>query len=246
MGLEIIKKIFGDQALLSSLSKGKIAWLLLNPKAYQQNKRLIDANLNRIWNVEGEGYEFTRRDEIKQFLQEHLFDYCIDLHTTSKPYGAVGICDTNHLEIWQQIYDTDMIWVDDLLKQWSFAGYFNSLWWIALGLEAGQHTDLAAIDAGIDTVMQLLYYADMLESCPSKKRHGQVSYAFAKELFCKTDAFTYAQEFTGLQKVAKGEIIWYDHQEKVINDLEGDIYFWLATNLPVAGDGIGFLFRKLA
>ncbi len=246
LGVEIVKKIFNDKTLLDSLRKGKITWLLLNPKAYEQKKRLIDANLNRVRNMEWAGYEFTRRDEIKKFLQENTFDYCIDIHTTSKSYGVIGICDTEHLEIGRQVYDANSIWIDDLLAQGSFAGYFNSLWGVALGLEAGQHEDPASIDAGVSNIMQLLAYAGMIERAPPKKHHAHASYKFAKELFCATDKFAYAQKFSDLTLVAKGEVIWYDDQTPVINDLDGEIYFWLASNVLTAGDGIGFLFRKIS
>lgn len=83
--------------------------------------------MNRIWNEEGTGYEFSRKEEIKDFLADHHFDYCIDLHTMSKPYGVIGICDEKDVDLIKSVLDIDQIRLDTTLGQGTFIGYFNTL-----------------------------------------------------------------------------------------------------------------------
>jgi len=119
----------------------------------------VDVNFNRVRRDDnGEGYEFGRREEIKEFLGAHHFDYCIDLHTMSKPLGLIGIGDKEQVDFIKQALDVDQIRVDDVQEQGTFVGYFNSIGGIGIGLEIGQHKDISSIESGISNITNLLKY----------------------------------------------------------------------------------------
>ncbi len=248
--VEVVNKLLADKEFLWSIKKGTIGFLLLNPEAYSQQKRFVDKNFNRVRNdTSEEGYEIGRREEIKEILHEHHFDYCIDLHTMSKPLGVIGICDKKHSDFIKQSLDVDQIRIDDVQGQGTFVGYFNThsvdKEGTGIGLEMGQHKDHASIKAGIDAITNFLKYLWMVEWTPKKEKDFQGVYELTKEVRCHTINFKYAQSFDQLRKVQPNEVIGYDDGVEVKNDLEGEIYFWLATNTPIAGDGIGFLFRRV-
>ncbi len=245
-GVEVIQNIFWNDNFLNRIKKWKIVWLLMNPKWYELNKRLIDANMNRIRDLQWVGYEYERKEEIKRMFNEQKVTHCIDLHTMSKAMGLIGICDTKHVELATKILDVEMIWSDDLAQQHSFVGYLNSWWAVWFWLELGQHEDRSCVEYWLNNIHNLLSHLEMIDEELTKKKKFQWSYEFAEELFCNTNEFVYERSFTQLQKVSLGEIIWHEADgTKVVNNLEWDIYFWLATNTPIAGDGIGFLFRKM-
>lgn len=245
--VEVVNRLLADKEFLWSIKKGTIWFLLLNPEAYSQQKRFVDVNFNRVRRDDnGEGYEFGRREEIKEFLGAHHFDYCIDLHTMSKPLGLIGIGDKEQVDFIKQALDVDQIRVDDVQEQGTFVGYFNSIGGIGIGLEIGQHKDISSIESGISNITNLLKYLWMIEWALIKEKDFQGVYEFKKEVYCHTTHFTYAQSFDQLRRVQPQEIIGYDDGVEIINDLDGEIYFWLATDTPIAGDGIGFLFRRVA
>ena len=69
----------------------RLTLVLANPQATQENKRFIDSNLNRIFDVphHEQGYEHSLLNDLKQHIQES--DWYLDIHSTSAPTQPFAI-----------------------------------------------------------------------------------------------------------------------------------------------------------
>jgi len=87
--IKLLKHILPKQKIL-----GEIYLVFGNPKAYQNNSRYIDCDLNRLFgSKQGKGYEKQRALELKPILQKT--DYLLDIHSTIKPSVPFIFCQNN-------------------------------------------------------------------------------------------------------------------------------------------------------
>jgi hypothetical protein len=74
------------QRLLKKDTTGRYAtvdYLCGNPRAYRQNVRFIETDLNRSYDtVPPQSYEQKRAQKILQHIREHKYDYVLDVHTS--------------------------------------------------------------------------------------------------------------------------------------------------------------------
>jgi len=121
-----------------------------NPKAYEQNKRYIDANLNRLFKDEYDNldqvqnaYEFGLVQKLKPILQQA--DFFLDLHSMEAAWAPFAFAEKDVLDFatklwipyvlhWRGNLYPDVIW-------WDTENYVNQHWWIGITLEWGSHTD---------------------------------------------------------------------------------------------------------
>jgi aspartoacylase len=70
-----------------------------NPKAFELKKRYVDCDLNRAFGKNGvrKGYEKLRAEELESQIKG-IFDFSIDLHTTTSAMGLTAILNNTHLE----------------------------------------------------------------------------------------------------------------------------------------------------
>ena len=63
--------------------------LVCNELAKEANTRYIDADLNRVFGLEGEGYEYQRAKEILEVCKD--YDLVVDIHTTTALTSTTAI-----------------------------------------------------------------------------------------------------------------------------------------------------------
>lgn len=90
--IPIIEKLF------TGSSADKFDWIIGNPRALKENKRFIDADLNRVSPGKkiSNKYEIRRAYELKQKLNQ--YDYVIDLHGTPANTGIFTIVTNPKIE----------------------------------------------------------------------------------------------------------------------------------------------------
>jgi succinylglutamate desuccinylase len=79
------------------LKKGKISWIIGNPKAFETGDRFVDFNMNRAYNLElGNSYEEDRVKEIRKYFENSSksgqIDVVLDLHSVSVGDFKIAIC----------------------------------------------------------------------------------------------------------------------------------------------------------
>ncbi len=79
-----------------TLTRGRVTFLLSNPRAVARNTRFCDTDMNRVFRFQPKHehtYEYTRAQEIDHFIAREQFDYAIDLHSVSIGEFQMMICD---------------------------------------------------------------------------------------------------------------------------------------------------------
>ena len=79
-----------EQAPVKALKDNSIEFILGNPKAYQENKRFTEYDLNAAFGLESNSYEKSRAEEILKELDRDSL--VVDFHTTgaeTEPFAIV-------------------------------------------------------------------------------------------------------------------------------------------------------------
>jgi len=66
-----------------SLLLEHIDFIIGNPRAYAENVRYTDTDLNRCYEVSNTSYESMRAEQIKNYIALNRYDIVLDMHTTS-------------------------------------------------------------------------------------------------------------------------------------------------------------------
>ncbi len=152
---------WGSQAIIEFVkllkhNKAKIKkWKVIlishvNEKAFEQQKRFIDYDLNRLFkddypnlNEIKDTHEYQLVQKLKPILAKA--DFMLDLHSMEASWEPFAFAEKKVLSFakklgiphllrwWWQLYP-DVTW-------WDTENYVNSNWWLAITLEGGSHND---------------------------------------------------------------------------------------------------------
>ncbi|MBI1301012.1 MAG: hypothetical protein GC137_05045 [Alphaproteobacteria bacterium] len=166
-----------DQGKIT-FKKGKVTFMpICNPRAYEEDKRYIERNLNR----------FMSRKENPQRYEDHIdnvlcpvleeTDYLLDLHSYTSPGDAFVLLDTSephNLEYgravgvpcilygWAEALKTSADLVDEA-QAIGTCEYVRAHGGNALTLECGTHDHPRAADVGFQAIINLLRHFDLAD-----------------------------------------------------------------------------------
>ncbi|WP_294071121.1 succinylglutamate desuccinylase/aspartoacylase family protein [Winogradskyella sp.] len=150
--------------ILPQLSKddinGEVFGVYGNINALKENKRYIDTDLNRLWT--SQQLEELQKDKSfnnEELEQKELFSfikgllvstdnpiYFIDLHTTSsKTLPFITINDAMINRKFSACFNIPVILGIEEYLEGPLLSYLNTLGYVSLGFESGQHTDPQAV-----------------------------------------------------------------------------------------------------
>jgi predicted deacylase len=217
--------------------KGKLTLGFANVAAYQafdtndpMASRFLDEDMNRVWDVETlEGdrtsSELERARRIRPLVDtvDLLFDVHSMQHKTA-PVIVAGPLDKS-VSMSRELGTPEIIVSDTghaagrRLRDYAGFGDPNSAKTAVL-IECGQHWEAAAASIAIDGVYRWLLLHDMIDMdmaepnllpLPSTQRVVQV----LNPVTVETDSFEFAQPFTGLETLSKGELIGTDGDKEI-------------------------------
>jgi len=232
-GVEALKKLLPTL----NLEKGTLTCILANPKAYAQNVRFTEANLNRVFSQEEnltdeekKSYEYERSKYLSKFLKAS--DYLLDLHSvTDTDCQPFVICSANSFDIAKQI-DTNII-LSGLyeIHSGSTDGFMNSLGKYAICVECGQHADPQSIifaEASIKRFLSILGMTTPIDFTPNK----EIKYAVAKYMYRTKTNFIPSREYKNFDPIKKGEVIGTDGGRDISSPYDGFIIFCHKKDKP--------------
>lgn len=119
-----------------SISRGKLYLIGGNPRAYKQNVRFTEENLNRCFTDEpGSSYESQRAQEIMQILQE--CDAALDIHQQTID-EVMAVCEgENSRALARQLEVPLVITSAEGMNLYSVDGYMDRIGKTAVCIEAG-------------------------------------------------------------------------------------------------------------
>ena len=217
--------------------RGRLTLGFSNVAAYQafdpdepMASRFLDEDMNRVWDVETlEGdrttYEVGRAREMRPLID--TVDLLFDVHSMqhkAAPVIVAGPLDKS-VAMSRQLGTPDIIVADKGhaagLRLRDYGGFGDaSSAKTAVLIECGQHWEADAAPVAIDSVYRWLLLHGMIDAelaepnlrpLPDQQRVVQVLDAVTVE----TEGFEFARPFTGLETLAKGELIGTEGDKEI-------------------------------
>jgi len=222
-GPEAIKRVIEDFDQKNiSLSKGKVIFIpVANPRAYQENVRFIERNLNRYLYPKE---KFTcYEDHLDPIICKELkeADIVLDLHSYSSTGGPFIFLGKGNVK--EQSYARDL-GVNHFVYGWEDAygnkgdndkksigttEYARQEGAIAITLECGQHDNENNADIGYSAICRALNHFDMIDNVNiTYDSQYDLENQFCikmKDVFYKTENGKWTQEWKNFDFVKKGQ-----------------------------------------
>lgn len=212
---------------------------ICNPRAYAENKRFIDRNLNRALakRAEPKAYEEFLMNELAVLLED--CDVLLDIHSyraggpafafrggdelrdREEPFiAALGL--SHVIYGWSEAYAASGVKIDPI-ESVGTTEYARNHGAIATTIECGQHLDPTATPVAIRAIEGALAYLGIAKlSVPP--RESNLRRTRIKKLFYKQRAGTYAKAWKHLDTINEGELIaTFDDGERITAPFTGRI-----------------------
>ena len=231
---------------------GEIYGVYGNIKALQQNKRFLESDLNRMWTLkqldtikhkEALNQEEQEQEELFYFVKQLLISdknpiYFIDLHTTSsKTLPFITINDALINRKFSGCFPVPVVLGIEEYLEGPLLSYLNTLGYLSLGFESGQHTDPNAV-INCEAFIQLaLRHTGHIESNGIENIHNyenilksascnissifEVIYKYhiqPKEVFSMKDGFE------SFQKIKKGTLLATTDGKNIYSDYTAKLF----------------------
>ncbi|WP_298237269.1 succinylglutamate desuccinylase/aspartoacylase family protein [uncultured Algibacter sp.] len=242
---EVLKNIKPDEL------NGSIYAISGNLKALEKNQRYINQDLNRLWtrdNINTIKNKNTLNNEEKELLKLLYFlerilkiksgpFYFFDLHTTSsKTLPFITINDALINRKFSKLFPVPIVLGIEEYLNGPLLSYINTLGYLSLGFESGQHVDVRSIEnnlAFINLVLHytgainkaeaynLEYYNQLKEESKSLNRFFEITHLHSIN---KKDSFKMYEGFKSFQKINKGAKIARNNKEDIYSKHDARIF----------------------
>ena len=264
-GIFALQSVFSN--LDSSIVNGNIYAISGNLKALKEGKRYITKDLNRVWTEE----DIKSLLEINSIVSEHeeqleLYNllneiiernkgpfYFIDLHTTSSktiPFITINDAVINR-KFSKQFPVPIVLGIEEYLNG-PLLSYVNTLGYVSLGFESGQHDSKEAITNSISFINLVLkqtnsipdngvseHYNYLKESAKEVTEFFEVTYLHRIK---NNDNFEILPSFKSFEKIKRGELIAKHNNEEIVAKHSGRIFMPLYQK---SGNEGFFIVRKI-
>lgn len=266
--------VFALNSVLNTLDEnlinGTIYAISGNLKALQRNQRFIDKDLNRIWfrdNLKAlqNGKKLNPEEEeqkeiytiLKTILKTHDGPfYFIDLHTTSsKTLPFITINDSIVNRRFSQLFPVPIVLGIEEYLNGPLLSYINTLGYVSLGFESGQHDDEHAITCAIAFINLTLGFTGLVDRI--KIKNFEVYYNLLKmeslsntsvfeivflHTINKGERFQMMPNFNSFQNIQKGTLLAKSNDTNLI--AERDSVIFMPLYQQIGTDGY-FIIRKI-
>ncbi len=215
---------------LPSSNDFSIVGILGNIQAFHSNKRYIDQDLNRIWNIPSTPntkniIEFSEREEIIKTVKSWVAKtkakevYFVDIHSTSASGTFIIPSEHNNgIELLQYI---GFPIVNGLLKGiqgttiqfWQNQTFFDCPFYV-FGVEAGQHQDPETIKNAIKVIEKMIEY--VTDKKPQLPLCSTATYSLTyTHLIKENDNFVMKPGFQNFDYIEKGKTLAIHNNKEI-------------------------------
>ncbi len=215
--------------------RGRLVGIIGNLKAYKENKRYIDKDLNRCWKhsiISQPANDLAEHEElvaILKIIHQHIDEYqptelvVLDLHTTSSFGGIFSIVSNDPKSTtYAKALHAPVIrgFIDRLAG--TTLHYFNSdqmgIPTTALTFESGQHLEALSVNRAIAAIVNCLKIIGMVDEEHIENQHDTILISYAKDLPTVVDLvssysidedekFVMDPGFKNFQPIKKGDVL---------------------------------------
>lgn len=273
-GLDAMARVFAHVEEHRVPIRGTFVGLAGNLGALEAGERFLREDLNRLWSrerlarvrlaaAEGSdgGAEAREQRELLAALHEALASadgpaYIIDLHTASSrtvPFFILGDTLSNR-EFARRFPAPIVLGLEEHIRG-TVNEYLTSLGHVAIAMEAGQHTDPAAIDHHEDAIWLALAIVGCVDAAlvPAYEQHvARLSRAreslppvleiFYRHRISEADGYRMDEGYSNFDRVKRGQRLAVDRTGDVRSPADGLVFFPLYQK---RGDDGFFLVRPV-
>ncbi len=231
--------------------KGNVYGILGNLKALEDNQRYVDQDLNRLWTEDSIKEVLAKRslnteeEQLKLLFSEiqHVLKtykgpiYFIDLHTTSSqtlPFITINDAMINR-KFSKQFPVPIVLGIEEYLEG-PLLSYINTLGYVSIGFESGQHDDIKAIENSIAFINLALAYAEVLNikddtlkmyfNMLQKASKSSSSFFEIIHLHQIHDGVTFKMKegYSSFQHIGRGNVLAFQNNSEVKSKYDGRIF----------------------
>ncbi len=196
------------------VSKGSVTFLpISNPKAYVENKRFIDENLNRVFYAGhlGNTYEGALAKEVMEEIKR--CDYILDLHSYTSGSGPFVFQDSlnelTHDFISALKISPVFVGWEDMYEgaggSYTTLSYAHQIGKNGATVECAQHNDPEGVQVAYHTIKNALSFLGIINSPPANCSQPLQKIKMIS-CFLKSDG-NFSRDWKNLDPVQEGEVI---------------------------------------
>lgn len=229
--LNLIKKIKNNEIELQS---GSVTFIpIVNEKAYQEDKRFVDINLNRV--VKEHKNPQNNEEKIANALIPFIknCDVMIDLHSThceeDKPFAFLDYPTPENINLlniipvetaltgWPEIYKNEAEISNFCTEEYAYTHHKQGI-----TIECGYHKSPKAIETATKTILNTLNYYQIIKTKTEEpKKQTKIK---LHSFVTKKEEGSFSKPYQHLDKIKKGEVIAeYKSQKKLLAPFDGYI-----------------------
>lgn len=235
----------------AALFKGNVYGILGNLKALSKHQRYLDEDLNRLWTKDKIQYilsetacntEETQLQELYGLLKGILKRnngpiYFIDLHTTSsQSLPFITINDALINREFSKLFPVPIVLGIEEYLEGALLSYINTLGYVSIGFESGQHTDLKSVENNIAFIHLVLVYARILDESKvdvnlhlnTLKLASEDADSFYEIIYLQkisaNDSFKMNNGFKSFQPIKKGALLAKHNSVQLRSQYKGHIF----------------------
>ncbi|TBN04006.1 aspartoacylase [Hyunsoonleella flava] len=240
-----------------SLFNGNVYGILGNLKALAKDQRYLEEDLNRLWtkakiehilSKTKHNTEELQLQELFQVLQKILMKhkgpiYFIDLHTTSsQSLPFITINDALINREFSKLFPVPIVLGIEEYLEGALLSYINTLGYVSIGFESGQHNDLRSVENNIAFMYLAMVYAGILdEESVDVKTHLKTLKLASEDAdrfyeiihlqkISANDNFKMHNGFKSFQPITKGTPVAHFNNTEIHSDYNGNMFMPLYQN----------------
>lgn len=216
-----------------SLESGSVTFVVGNPKAVLQNKRFIEANLNRLFREdqllskeERSSREYVQSRKLMELMKTS--DALLDIHSSgTKNAIPFAICEPHSFEIAKHLPVEIISSGWDLLEPGGTDYFMNRLNKIGICVECGHHDDQVSVERATKSILIFLQSFGSISHTPHEigEAKKEMSLVHVSSIYKTKTDFHPAKVFSDFEQVKTGEIIGNDGQDQIRAQGDGKVIF---------------------
>lgn len=241
----------------TAVLKGNVYGILGNLKALADDQRYIDEDLNRLWTKakiehilakKTHNTEEAQLVELFELLQDILKKnngpfYFIDLHTTSsKTLPFITINDALINRGFSKLFPVPIVLGIEEYLEGALLSYINTLGYVSIGFESGQHTDYSSVENNIAFIHLALVFSGVLNDTDTDVQTHLKTLKLASENdddfyeivhlqnITNEDNFKMKEGFKSFQPITKGTPVAHFNNIEIRSDYNGHMFMPLYQN----------------
>lgn len=250
-GMHVLNFLLNEYHLAKNIKKGKVQLIVGNIEAAKKNQRLVDKDINRLWDftsTDNHTYEYKRAKELTKHLLESAA--VLDIHSTSNPSEPMILPVSRHtfpLALRNTLHSNYVLYdILSLLHGKALVSFVQEQNPKAecFAIESGQHTSSATLNNAIENSLQFLGYYGVIPTqthMPHAKKNLQVFRAIhAKTMDIK---FLYNASPKSFDFIAAQSAIVHNGLETIYANENS--YMIMPSQPKYIGEEIGYLAKQV-